>query len=131
MAHSDDPTIPNSAELWRRIQPDQIVLDENLNVLRPSTAAFSDSSDGTPMSVQLAEIVLAHGGAANSVMVGFEGALAGFTAGFARNECAQGVEKAPLPKDPAHTYVFGKKTGSVKKKFALKGSKWVIPPKTS
>jgi len=132
MAHSNDPTIQDSAVLWRRIRPDQIFLDDNLKILRPSTAAFDDSSDGTPMSVQLAEIVLQGGGSAEAAIVGFDGfALAGFTAGFARHECNQGIERAPLPKDPAHAYVFGKKTDGVKGKFARKGATWVIPPKVS
>lgn len=53
-------------------------------------------------------------------------ALASFTAGLARQK-KQGVAREPLPKEPAHGVVFGKKTGSVRKNFAKK-SVWVIPP---
>jgi hypothetical protein len=132
MEHSDDPTIQDAAVLWRRIRPDQIVRDDNLNRLRPSTGAFEDCSNDTPMSVQLAEIVLQGGGSSEAAIAGFDGfALAGFTAGFARHQCHQGVERAPLPNDPAHAYVFGKKTDGIKKKFAREGATWVIPVKIS
>lgn len=122
MSHRDDPTITDSEE----IRPDQIVKDENLKRLRPSTAAFEDSSDGSPMSVQLSEVVRSSGGNAETALAGYDGyALAGFTAGFARQECKQGVEREPLQDDPAHAYVFGKKTDGVKKKFA-RNSRWVV-----
>jgi hypothetical protein len=52
----DDPdSIPNPRRLFRRIHPDMIVMDQNSGQHRPTSANFSDSSDGTPMSVYVLE----------------------------------------------------------------------------
>lgn len=40
--YRDDPTISDDADLWRRIPPWHIVSDENIGVMRPSSAAFED-----------------------------------------------------------------------------------------
>lgn len=132
MAHTDDRTIADSAKLWRRIHPTWIFYDDNLKRKRPSSAAFDDSKDGTPMSVQLAEIVIESGSNAQKELAGYDGyALAEFTAGFARNECRQGIEPNPTANDPAHAYVFGQKTEGTKKKFARNAAWVVAPPETT
>lgn len=59
--YSDDPTIPNDAELWRRIHPVHIYYDKNKGRWRPSTAAFENHPNGSPMSVLLGEMVLGSG----------------------------------------------------------------------
>ena len=51
----DDPTIPDLAELWRRIPPWHLVKDDNLGRVRPSSAAFDNHPNGSPMSVLLAQ----------------------------------------------------------------------------
>lgn len=62
-----------------------------------------------------------------SVMVGHDGfSLAAITALLAR-ENGQGIVRKPLPGDPAHAEVFGRKTDSIRGKFA-RGAVWVIPP---
>lgn len=50
-APGDDATIPDDAILWRRIHPDQVILDSNLGRRRPSNAALRDEE----LSVILAE----------------------------------------------------------------------------
>ena len=117
--HADDPSIRNCGELWRRVHQTQFVLDKNLGRVRPSSAAFNDSSDRTPMSVLRARIVMATGRDEYSVLRNYPGyALVAFTARLAR-QLGQGVEPNPLPDEPAHTYVFGdKKKKSVKEAFA-------------
>lgn len=125
--YRDDPTILDDAALWRRIPPQHFVPDPNLGVVRPSSAAFEDSPDGSPMSVFLAEIVEKTGRKADDTLVGHAGyALSAFTAGLARH-CKQGVACDPEPAEPAHAVVFGKKTKSISRTLA-KGSEWVIPP---
>jgi hypothetical protein len=42
---------------------------------------------------------------------------------------AVGIARDPLPDEPAHALVFGKKTKAVKSRLA-KGSSWVVPPPT-
>ena len=125
--YRDDPTILDDAALWRRIPPWHFVPDQNLGVVRPSSAAFENDPDGNPMSVFLAEIVERTGRKAEDALVGHRDyALSAFTAGLARR-CKQGVASDPVPDEPAHAVVFGKKTKSISRTLA-KGSEWIIPP---
>jgi hypothetical protein len=121
--YSDDPTIPDDAELWRRIPPWHFVPDENSGQIRPSSAAFEDHPDGSPMSVFLA----AEARDLRHALAGHQGfALASITAALARG-LGLGIAKEPLPDEPAHAVVFGRKNKRVSRRLAL-GSRWIIPP---
>ncbi len=123
----DDPSIEDDSELWRRIKPEQVVRDDNRGILRPSSAAFSDSSDGSPMSVQLASIVAENGGDARWALASYPDMyLAALTAGQVRAR-KLGVIRQPLPEDPAHGGVTGEKTSGIKK-YLAKTARWVIGP---
>jgi len=79
--YSDDPTIPDDAELWRRIPPWHFVHDENWGQIHPSSAAFEDDPDGSPMSVVLG----AEASDPQRALAGHQGfALASITAALAR-----------------------------------------------
>ncbi len=92
--------------------------------MRPSSAAFDDNADGS-MSVVLYQELLGSGRQPDSILLGHENfGLVAFTAGLAR-ECNQAVVRDPLPTEPAHALVVGKKTGSAKKRMC-RGSRWVI-----
>ncbi len=124
---ADDPTILDADPLWRRIPPRHFVPDENRGGMRPSSAAFEDHPNGTPMSVVLGKEVLAANRGPESVLTGLDGyGLVEFTAGLAR-ESGQSVIRAPTQQEPAHAEVVGKKTGSVRRKLA-RSSTWIIPP---
>lgn len=126
-AYGDDPTIANEAELWRRIPPRHFVFDENLGQVRPSSAAFDNHPDGSPMSVLLAGAVRAQSRAERDVLSGHDGfGLAAITAGLARR-CDQGVAREPVPNEPVHAVVFGRKPKSIRRKLA-KGSRWAVRP---
>lgn len=126
-AYRDDRTILDSADLWRRIHPRQIVPNKDTGELRASSAAFKDHPNGTPMSVLLADVVVESGRDAFSALAKHPGyALAAISAGHAR-ECKQGVAREPLPNEPAHAVVFGNKTKSIQRRLA-KGAIWIIPP---
>lgn len=128
-SYKDDTTIVDAAELWRRIPPCHIVPDKNLGGKRISKAAFDDHRDGTPKSVVLGEEVVSSGRDAHSVLEGHDGVcLASVTAGLARS-LNQAVVRSPLDDEPAHAEVFGKKTDSVRKRFAREAA-WVIGPET-
>lgn len=84
-AYTDDATIADEAILLRRIPPRHLVYDENLMRWRPSSAAFENHPDGSPMSVLLADVLRTSGRNAADALRGHEGfALAAITAGLAR-----------------------------------------------
>jgi hypothetical protein len=126
-SYSDDASIVDSAALWPRIPPWHIIFDENLGTLRPSKAAFDNGKDGSPMSVVLADLVIASGRGPHDVLMEYaDFALASLTAGMVRSK-QQGILRDPTPEEPAHALVFGRKTDSVKRALA-KASLWIVPP---
>jgi hypothetical protein len=123
--YTDDPTIPDDAELWRRIPPWHFVDDGNLGQIRPSSAAFEDDPSGSPMSV----ILGGESGDLQRALAGHEGfALASITAALARG-LGLGVARDPRPDEPAHAVVFGRKNKRISRRLAM-GSRWIIPPST-
>lgn len=123
----NDTSVSDCSEFWRRIHPKQIIFDQSLGKIRPSSAAFKDSTDGTPMSVLSAKLVSRSGRDEFSVLRPFPAeALAAFTAGFARRQ-QQGIELAPVESEPAHAHVFGSKEKRVRNEFA-KRSIWAVEP---
>lgn len=128
---ADDPTIEDSALLWRRVLPDWVVPDENSGGYRVSTAAFHDSSKPpSPMSVLIEHIVTATGRTGADVLRDFEGySLCSFTAGVARSLSQLIATQPQDPSEPAHAFVVGRKPYSVQKKLS-KICEWVIlnPP---
>jgi hypothetical protein len=124
--YRDYPTISDDAELWRRIPPWHFVDDGNLGQIRPSSAAFEDDPDGSPMSVILGAEV----DGPQRALAGHQGfALASITAALARG-LGLGVARDPRPDEPAHAVVFGKKNKRVSRRLAM-GSRWIVPPPTS
>lgn len=120
--YTDDLTISDDADLWRRIPPWHFYYDENIAQIRPKSAAFDNDPDGSPMSV-----VIAAESSPEAVLAEHEGyALASFKAGLAR-ECNQLVVRDPLPTEPAHALVVGAKSKGTRRRLAREAS-WVIPP---
>ena len=127
LPYEDDKSIEDDSALWRRIPPWHLVEDKNRGGKRISKAAFEDHPDGSPMSVVLGAEVLAAGRDPQSVIAGHDDfCLAAVTAGLARS-LNQGITRKPLADEPAHAEVFGKKTDSVRKRFA-RAAIWVIRP---
>lgn len=126
--YADDPSIQDDASLWRRILPSWVIMDENAGEFRPSSAAFDDYRD-SPMSVLIENIVTATQRTPADVLRGYDNySLCSFAAGAAR-ALGQQVATRPKEPDPAHGFVVGKKTRSVKNALR-KASRWVIltPP---
>lgn len=129
-SYVDDPTVLDVDPLWRRIPPSHFVFDSNNGAFRPSSAAFDDHPNGSPMSVVLGKEVIAVSRLPESVLEGHQGfALAEISAGLARS-VGQGIVRKPEDYEPAHAEVFGRKTDSIRRKLA-KGSLWVIRPDQS
>lgn len=127
LEYHDDLSISNSAELWRRIHPTQVVKDGS-GGYRPSSAAFENDSDDDPMSIFFASVVGETGRIPADVLQGLTNyALAAFTAGIAR-EFEQKVVRDPIEGEPAHGLVVGYKPHSIRKQWA-KRCQWVVSPK--
>jgi hypothetical protein len=118
---TDDPTISDETELWRRIPHAQICYDANLGRQRPESWAFSDDPDGQPMSVFIGPELASP----QAALAGLEG-FAAIKAGLAR-ALNQAIVRDPTPEQPAHAVVRGPKPASVRKRFAREAT-WVIPP---
>lgn len=120
---TDDPSIPDDEELWRRIPPHHFFFDDADGRLRPASAAFDNDPDGSPMSVFLASGTPGP----DAALAGHDGhALAAITAGLARAN-GQGVVRAPLPGLPSHAHVEGPKPKSIQRRLA-RAARWVVPP---
>ena len=118
----DNQTISDDDELWRRIPPQQWV-DCPGETCRPSSAAFEDSADGSPLSVHIGRLT-----STTAVLSGPHGlyAIAAFRTRLAR-ECGFIVVADPNPDDPSHALVVGNKT-TPKRKRIVKGCWWVQRP---
>lgn len=105
--YKDDPGITDEDRLWRRLHPGQTVFDNNLQRRRPSSAAFSDSSDGTALSVSI--LRLRPSDDPDALVAEHPGqGITEFTAGFARG-MNQGVDHTPDEGGPDHGSVWDKK----------------------
>ena len=127
----DDPSIPDEAILWRRIPPEWVEFDDNLQPLRPQTRAFDDSRKpppkGSPMSVDLADEAIESGVTPEAYIAEYPGfGLVSFSAMLVRS-LKLGIVRAPAEGKPFHAHVKGKKTGSVKNCLA-ESAEWVVVP---
>lgn len=114
-AYPDDPGIAADEILYRRVRNDQW----NWSKRRPSSAAFDDSGDGTPMSVALDSLLREAGRCPSDLLEGHPRfGLVSFTAKQARALSLSITASPPVSGDPAHGWVAGKKTKSMRKKLA-------------
>jgi hypothetical protein len=126
--YQDDPTVADPDPLWRRIPPYHLVPD-GAGGIRISSASFDNDPDGDPMSVVLGLEVTRANRAPSSCLKGLDDfGLAAITAGIAR-ENKQGIQRDATEEEPAHALVFGRKTDSIRKKFARSATRsWVVRP---
>jgi hypothetical protein len=114
----DDPTIPDSEGLWRRIPPSWIVLDKETGEWRLSSVAFIDRRG--ELSVELSSLTTAE----QSLVRYPEHSLAEVKAIVFR-ERGYGVVPDPLPDNMAHALVSGKITKTHAREIA-RAAVWVI-----
>lgn len=129
MPCTNDPAIADADDLWRRIAPEWVVLDENQDEerggrVRPSSAAFKDPS----LSVLLAREDTPERALRAWRDKGFS--LASITAGLPRQD-GLAVCRDQTDDDPSHCLVEGRKKRRVAEKLALAAT-WVgeIPQPT-
>ena len=132
MEVSNDPSIANSTDLFRRIHPElDIQWDANAGCWTFKSRAFQNTGGVKfgNMSVVLGDTLDADGRAPGDVLVRAgtpEWYLAAITAGDARAE-DQGVMRAPMTVEPAHGNVVGEKTRGRRRALA-RAARWVIQP---
>lgn len=113
--------------LLRRIPRWHVLYDNNRGRVRPSSAAFEDDRDGSPMSVYRRDVIEGEGDEPARVMVGHEGyGLASVAAGHVRSR-GQTVCSDPLPDESSHAVVCGPKPRSTRRSFAS-NAEWVMEP---
>jgi hypothetical protein len=111
----DDLSIPNEAELWRRLHPDWIIPAASPGGRRISSQAFQNYPGAMALSVSIAAEVV---GGQSAYMQGFSGhGLCSITAGDAR-AAQQRIVRDSQPDDPAHAHLAGPKSKSVRKQLA-------------
>lgn len=129
--------IKDTDDVWRRIPPDQVVTDAKVpGGMRPSTAAFNNSSDGSPMSVVVEPVAIVNGlGPGDAIAGKAPGmALVGLETGTLRGDnqlVFHSPDTTTVPPEPcafAHGSVDGRKPKSVRNRWSL-ASRWVVPPR--
>jgi hypothetical protein len=118
----DDKSIADDINLWRRVHPKHFVPDGH-GGKRISSAAFTNSSDGSFMSVVIGEEDVT---AERVLGANFNQGLVTFTAGFARS-MDQRVIRKPVDTEPLHGEVCGKKSKPIQNSFVT-GSLWIFSP---
>ena len=113
--------IADKDEMYRRFWNDY--LKDNGKI---SSAAFQNSSDTDEMSSDLAKLTTPHKTALNDPHFG----VASFYAGGAR-ALDQRVFHDPVENNPAHSTIKGKKSKSIRKKFADISIPILLPKRTT
>jgi hypothetical protein len=118
----NDPTIAGNERLLRRIHPQQLVPDErNAGKRRVSSGAFRDEE----LSIVIESTLLKSGRQPIDLLQAYERySLVAITAAKARSH-DQSVARDPIPDEPAHGVVFGRKkkcAGSL-----ADSASWVVP----
>jgi len=124
---ADDPSIPDEAFLWRRIIPHWWVKDQSTGLYRLSSEGFGDPPDGTHMSVAIRDEIV--GGAATFLANCHGCGIAEFTAGHVRHVCHMAVAREPLPNEPWHAIVVGRKKKQRIRQSIAKGCEVVVKPR--
>ncbi len=124
------PTGPVSpdTELFRRVSPDQVVVDETRRCLRMSSAAFRQSE----MSIYLQDVLAAANREPASV-IETEAYRKHFLAAFqARVALDLSLEvRRSLGDDEAHGDVVGKKTNQQRDKKLSRAARWIVAPQSA
>jgi hypothetical protein len=121
--YADDPTVGDQDVVWRRVPAESCDRRADGSIVVGSWA-FSDSNDGTPMSVDLASIAADP----TATAAGFAGCIVvGLRVGDLRAE-GFGVMPWKDGDNDAHAYVLGSKNKQTKRRRLKKLAFAVWPP---
>ena len=134
MAHlfvppGNDPTLPDETVLWRRIIPQWWIKDPSTGQYRIASEGFGDTPDGSHMSVAIRDEIV--GGVATFLANCPGCGIAEFTAGHARHTCHMAIARDPVPGEPWHAIVIGKKKKQSIRRSLRDGCQVVVKPRES
>lgn len=120
----DDVTIPDDAELWRRIHPDWIIWDDAVGRRRVSSQAFQDHPRSGMMSFCLSSEVEGP----HVPLAGHPGYfLVGITAGERRALGFILSRDPPMPGEIGHVWVSGP-SKKKRRRPILDACRWIVAP---
>ena len=121
----DDASIPDDHAIWRRVPPDQAVIEDGRVV--PSSGAFCDSSDGSGMSCSLG----LPGRDPNDLLTGEApgSGVVSITAGHLRSLGLKLVRRPEIG-DPHHVEILGKKPRGARRRIK-EVARWVVIAKAN
>jgi len=119
----DDPSIPDTDRLFRRVPPNQLEPLED-GTFRPTSAVFKHAE----LSVNIECLMVEQGRPPEDTLTGYRGNyLTSIIAGDVRAKGHPIVKDTEPPNDPAHGLVLGKKKNSFAN--AMLGShRWIVAP---
>jgi hypothetical protein len=125
MAHDprDDPSIPNSDRLFRRVRPNQLRTEPD-GSQRPTSAVFKSLE----LSVNIETLMIEQGRPPEDTLANFPNEF--LTSITAENVRARGypiVKDTAPPNDPAHGLVLGRKKDSFAAAMA-RTHQWIVAP---
>jgi hypothetical protein len=119
----DDPCIPDTDRLFRRVPPNQLVTDQD-GVCRPSSALFKHEK----LSVNIESLMRQQGRAPQETLKDYPGQfLTSILAKDVRQFRYPIIKDTAPPNDPAHGLVLGKKTGSFANTM-VRCHHWIVKP---
>ena len=119
----DDPSIPNTDRLFRRVPANQLVTEDD-GTVRPSSAVFKHPE----MSVNIESLMAQQGRPPEDTLTNYPGDF--LTSILASDVRAFGhpiVKDNEPPHDPAHGLVLGKKKDSFANKMR-RVHRWIVAP---
>jgi hypothetical protein len=119
----DDPSIPNTDRLFRRVRSNQL-FKESDGTHRPTSAVFKNLE----LSVNIESLMIAQGRPPEDTLAGFpDDFLTCIKAGDVRTYGHPIVKDTDPPNDPAHGLVIGKKTNSFANAM-VRSHVWIVSP---
>jgi hypothetical protein len=112
------------ALLLRRIKRDWTRRDES-GRLRVKSIAFQDRNESGAMSVARSDVLASEGRPLTDALKGWEGYGLVAIPAAVFDQLGLEVRPDPKPDDSSHALVFGKKTGSIKKRL-VDASEWIV-----
>ena len=122
--------LANDAVLWRRIHRGSTILDEDRHCTRATSQGFRDATDGSPMSLYIADEMIMSQRGAHTLLIGHSDyGIAAVTAGQvqAYGWVIRPADPPDNPPDSAHVEVHGNKSKSQRSKLAALAC-WIICP---